>query len=159
MRLILAILFVANVNSQQAFAQEPVISAKNLVAIIKRLEHTQHATNPQIEKITGRFPVWHPSAECISGKSPKSLITEVHTMLSRNGMTVGVELFVNHDLQLSPAQIRQLYGQSPEKRKNPSIGIPSVSLEYVYVRKLGWTNFLFEEFEKRTLLRYVRVIY
>ncbi len=159
MRFFLAIFCVVFVSASQAFAQEPEITAKNLLDLIRKLENTQHATDRQIEKITGRFPVWQQQPECISEKSPKSLLTEVHTTRSRNGQTMGVELFVNHDLQLSPAQIRQLYGQTPEKHKQPSVGIPSVSLEYEYARKSGWTDFLFEVFEKQTVLRYVRVIY
>ncbi len=158
-RFILAIFFATLCSISQTLAQEPAITSKNLFAIIRKLEKTQHATDQQIEQITGRLPIWREPGLCTSEKSANSEITELHTTLSRTGQTMGVLLFVNHDLRISPAEIRQTFGQAPVIRKRPSVGIKSVSLEYEYERKLGWTKFWFEISEKQTLLRYAVIVY
>ncbi len=161
MRLMLAIVFTTlfTVPQAQALAKEPEINAKKLFAMIRELEKAQHATNPKIAAITGRTPFWQHPGVCMSEKSANSLITEVHTTRSRNGQTMGVLLFLNHDLRILPEEVRQSFGQKPLIRKQPRVGIHGVYVEFVYERKLGWTRFWFERSQNRNLVRYADIVY
>jgi hypothetical protein len=159
MRFILTVVLIIVFAVPRAVAKESEITATNLFSVIRKLENIQHARNKQIADITGRTPILEQAGECKSEKSETSLITNVHTTLSRDGQTMSVLLFLNPDLLVSPEIILKTFGEHPTIRKKPSVGIHSVSLEYEYARKLGWTNFWFELSDKKLVLRYVDIVY
>jgi hypothetical protein len=72
---------------------------------------------------------------------------------------MSVLLFLNPKLRVPPEIILQTIGQHPVIRRKPSVGIHSVSLEYEYARKLGWTNFWFELSDKKPVLHYADIVY
>jgi len=127
--------------------------------VIRKLEQTQHATKEQIEKITGRSLSPHAYWQFISDKNKSDIVPQLETTRSRTGQTMSVLLYANQGLQISEEQIRGTFGKKPVVRKKPKVGVDSVSFEYDYEGKLGWTNFWFEGTGKQAVVRYAEIVY